>query len=403
MAVRKRTWMAGAEQKSAWVVNYRGQDGKRHQDTFARKKDADARWLEVGHELREGTHVARSSSITVAEAAEQWLQAGKLNNLERSTLAQYHSHVTHHIVPLIGRVKLSDLSSPRVQRFADDLLAQANIRDGDVTVSRSTARKVLVSLKQLLRHAQRQGTISKDPARPISIKVPKRGTTKICAGRDFPSKAEINAMLAAVSGRWRPLIVTAVFTGMRSSELRGLRWGDVDIKAGVIHVRQRADAWGAMGTPKSEAGERSIPMTPMVANTLREWRLTCPHRDRGKKGESDPGVLDLVFPTTLGGVENHANMLHRGFHPLQVACGMTRPTGRKDANGRPIMRAKYGLHTLRHFFASWLIDQNFSLKRVQGMLGHATLAMTADTYGHLFPDLENDAAKMAEGGRELLG
>jgi integrase len=77
-------------------------------------------------------------------------------------------------------------------------------------------------------------------------------------------------------------------------------------------------------------------------------------------------------------------------------------SGEIDGEGDPILRARYGFHTLRHFFASWLLDQGFSLKKAQGMLGHATMAMTADTYGHLLPDLENDAAKMEAGALALV-
>src|SRR5262249_3025471 len=146
--------------------------------------------------------------------------------------------------------------------------------------------------------------------------------------------AEINTILQAATGRWRALLVTAIFTGMRSSELRGLRWEDVDAK--LIHVHQRADAWGTMGAPKSEAGERTIPMTSMVANTLKEWKLACPRRD---------GKLDLVFPNGAGNVESHGNFCSRGWYPLQTAAGLTEDTGRKDAEGRPVLRPKYGFHT----------------------------------------------------------
>ena len=76
--------------------------------------------------------------------------------------------------------------------------------------------------------------------------------------------------------------------------------------------------------------------------------------------------------------------------------------GEKDAEGTAVLRAKYGFHTLRHFFASWLLAEGFSLKKAQGLLGHATMAMTADTYGHLLPDLENDAARMAAGELALV-
>jgi integrase len=252
---------------------------------------------------------------------------------------------------------------------------------------------VLSSLKGIIKHAQRQGLIAKNPAQPVSIRVPKRGTVKLKAGRDFPDKAETNAILKTASGRWRPLIVTAVFTGMRASELRGLRWEDLDLARALIHVRQRADHWGTMGLPKSEAGERTIPMTPMVTNTLKEWKLACPRRE---------GKLDLVFPNGGGNVETHANICNRSWYPLQIEIGLTQDTGEKDAEGTPVLRAKYGFHCLRHFFASWLLAEGFSLKKAQGLLGHATMAMTADTYGHLLPDPENDAAKMEAGALALV-
>ena len=216
---------------------------------------------------------------------------------------------------------------------------------------------MLSSLKSIIKCAQRQGQIAKNPAQPVAIRVPKRGTVKLMAGRDFPDKAEINTILKAASGRWRPLIVTAVFTGLRASELRGLRWADCDLDRKLIHVRQRADHWGTMGAPKSEAGERTIPLTPMALNTLKEWKLACPRRD---------GALDLVFPNGAGKVESHANFCNRGWYPLQIACGPRRGQGEKDEDGQPIRRAKYGFHCLRHFFASWLLAEGFSLKKAKG-------------------------------------
>ena len=65
-------------------------------------------------------------------------------------------------------------------------------------------------------------------------------------------------MMEAATGRWRPFIITAIFSGMRASELRGLTWDNVDLDAGIIHVRQSADAWRRMGPPKSRAGSRDI-------------------------------------------------------------------------------------------------------------------------------------------------
>jgi len=129
----------------------------------------------------------------------------------------------------------------------------------------------------------------------------------------------------------------------------------------------------------------------MAVNALREWKLKCP------KGEAG-----LVFPNGAGKVESHSNIANRFFGPLQVACGIAEDSGEKDDDGRPIMRARYGLHALRHFYASWLIDQGFQPKRVQTLLGHASITMTFDTYGHLFPSPEDDHAKLAAGEAGLL-
>jgi integrase len=178
------------------------------------------------------------------------------------------------------------------------------------------------------------------------------------------------------------LFVTAVFTGMRSSELRGLTWDHVDFARKVIKVQQRADHWGCLGAPKSAAGEREIPMSPMVVNALKEWRLAC---SKGSGG--------IVFANGNGNIENHSNIANRGFYALQRAAGIV------DVEGKP----KYGLHALRHFFASWAIEQGFSPKRVQALLGHSSIQMTFDVYGHLFPSLEDDHAKFAAGELAIVG
>jgi integrase len=248
--------------------------------------------------------------------------------------------------------------------------------------SRAMARKVLVSLKSILGEAQRRGLVAHNAAQPVKVDVKKRDQGKLVVGRDIPSKAEVSAILAVAAGRWRPLFTTAVFTGMRASELRGLTWDDINFERRVVHVRQRANLWGEIGAPKSAAGDREIPMTPMVVNVLKEWKLVCPR-----------GELGLAFPNGAGRVEAHSNLATRGFDPLQTAAGITGP------NGKP----KYGPHSLRHFFASWAIEQGFSPKRLQAMLGHSSIQMTFDRYGHLFPSLEDDHAKFAAGELAVVG
>jgi len=309
-SVYKRTWSGqDGRERVRWVAAYKDQHGQRHNKGFRVKKEAKAFLVLTEGEIVRGIHTPESGSITVAEAARLWLKRGELEKLERSTLRQYRNHVDLHILPLIGAVKLAKLATPIVQLFRDKLLE---------TRSRALARKVLASLKSIIVEAMRRGLVAQNPAQPVAIDSKKRGEGKLVIGVDVPSKEEISLLLDRAQGRWRPFFVTAVYTGMRASELRGLSWDAVDFERKIIHVRQRADAWGAIGDPKSAAGDRVIPMTPGVFNVLREWRLACPK-----------GSLGLVFPNGNGNVESHANIAGRGFAPLQRALGLT------DAQGRP--------------------------------------------------------------------
>jgi integrase len=384
--VRKRKWTNKNGEQTAWIADYFDQQGKRHIKTFDKRKDADAWLVTARGEVARGVHTPENASITVAEAAEIWMEKGTLEKLERSTLRQYRNHVDLHIKPSrIGNEKLARLSTPAIEAFRDDLLRKC---------SRPMARKVLASLKSVLGEAQRRGLVAQNAAQPVKVDVKKRDQRKLAVGRDIPSKEEVQTILRKAEGRWRPLLVTSIFTGMRASEMRGLTWDDVDFERKLVHVRQRANLWGEIGAPKSAAGDREIPMSPMVVSALREWRLACPR----KPSEESEGRLWFVFPNGNGNVENHANIANRGFYALQIRAGMVAPDPKKkDGDGNPVMKPKYGLHALRHFFASWAIERGFSAKRLQALLGHSAIQMTFDRYGHLFPSPEDDHAKFVAG------
>jgi integrase len=375
MSVRKRKWGEG---KEAWIVDYTDQNGERHIRTFDRKKDADEYHATVKVDVRQGVHTAPSKSISVAEAADDWIAYIEREGRERSTLDQYRQHVRLHINPLIGRKKLTELTTPGVNAFRDALLEK---------LSRPMARKVLTSLKSLLRDAQRRGNVSQNVAADVKIKATKRGKRKLKVGVDIPTADEIRRILHAAPDKWRRLLLVLTFAGLRASEARGLRWQDVDFKRGELHVRQRADRYNAIGKPKSESGERTIPLGPHALNTLKEWKLACP------KGEHD-----LVFPSSEGTVVRLENIIRRGLIPAQIVAGVVT----KDNE------AKYtGLHALRHFYASWCINRKadggleLPPKVVQERLGHASIVMTMDIYGHLFPR-GDDGAELAAAESALL-
>jgi len=396
MSVRKRKWTtAKGEAKEAWQADYVDGEGKRQRQSFDKKKDADAFLLKAMSEVRDGVHVPDSETITVSAAGNLWLKSGTSDGLERTTLDQRRQHLTLHIVPFIGNTKLNKLTVPSIRAFQDTL--RENGRSAAM-IKRST-----VSLGSILADSQLRGHSVRNPVHEMSrakssrTKIEKRQQKRLEIGVDIPTTAEIKALIAAAEGRWRPLIITAVFTGLRASELRGLRWADVDLASAMLHVRQRADRYHAIGMPKTDAGQRKVPLTPMTVNTLREWKLACPKGD-----------LDLVFPTGSGKVEGHSNMVNRGLIPTMIAGGVATVTGRDD-EGKPTVAAKYtGLHALRHWFASWCINRRseggleLSPKQVQERMGHSNIAVTLDTYSHLFPTQDEQSA-LAAAERSMFG
>lgn len=398
MSVRKRTWTtATAEAREAWVTAYTDANGARRLKTFSRKKDADAFAATAHVEVREGVHIADSASVTVKTAADMWLTSAEASGLERSTIAQYGQHVRLHIEPFIGETKLSALSIPLIRGFEDRLRAEGR--------SPAMARKVLVSLGTLIADAQERGLAARNPVRDLRVRrggkerrAERRQKGKLKVGVDIPRPDEVRAIVGALEGRWRPLLLTAIFTGLRASELRGLRWSGVDLERRELRVEQRADRFNEIGAPKSESGARTVPLPPLVANALKAWKLACP------KGE-----LDLVFPNASGGVESHHAIRSRGLIPAQLRASVTIATGEADTEGKPVLAAKYtGLHALRHFYASWSINRvadgglGLPLKVVQERMGHASVVMTADVYGHLFPS-GDDGEELAAAERALFG
>src|SRR5262249_34411314 len=162
----------------------------------------------------------------------------------------------------------------------------------------------------------------------------------------IPTKDEVRRILG-YAGKWRPILITAALTGLRSSELRGLMWSDVDLDKKILQVRRRAGYSGALGTTKSRAGTRTSPLAPPVVKARKEHQLALPK------------PLQSVFRNGRGHVHYHNVIQLYGFARVQVRAGVV------DEAGKP----KFGMHALRHFFASWAIEQGFSPKKVQALLG----------------------------------
>ncbi|MPY76169.1 MAG: tyrosine-type recombinase/integrase [Alphaproteobacteria bacterium] len=388
-SVRKKKRIYKGKVRWDWIVDYFDAAGERRQETFKRSKDANARLDVIKQELRAGVHTADSASMTVSEAGQVWIKACEAEGLERSTTHQYKNHLKYHINPILGQEKLSRLTKPKVQAFADQMLA-----DGK---SKALTRKVVTSLGSLIAEAEKRGLVAQNVARGLRLRNLKRRKEPVT----IPTLDEIQALINTASERWRPYILTAIFTGLRSSELRALRWADVDFDAKVIRVRRRADRWNEIGNPKSATSRRDVPMSAMVRNTLGTWQKECPRKGKTKENQ---GTLDLVFPNGSGNIENHANIYRRGFVPLQIACGAYTELPAEKEGDEPVKKVKYGLHDLRHAAASLFIQYaGYQPKRVQEVMGHASITMTFDIYGHLFPSPDDDQKAMSRIEEKLFG
>src|SRR5262249_17701542 len=281
MSVRKRKWITSkGEEREAFIVDFVDQEGNRDIKRIKKQNDANANRDTIGVNIRAGVH--SNSKMTVAEAADAWIKRVEADGAERTTIRQYRQHINLHIVPRIGRTKLSELTPASVERLRDDLLKN---------LSRPMARKVLTSFKSLLKTSKHLHV-----AGDVSIKRNPREKRVLEVGRDIPTPGELKRMIDAAKDNKRAhtLLLVVGLAGLRASELRGVRWKDVDLKVGELHVRQRADRYNEVGHPKSKAGVRTIPLAPDVLSALKEWKLACP------KGEAG-----VVFPTSTGQIEHH--------------------------------------------------------------------------------------------------
>jgi len=381
-SIRKRSWTSpGGEAKEAWQVDYRDAGGRRRSKQFARKKDADAWLTQAAWHVTQGTHTPDSQSITVKRAGELWLARARRESLEPATIAAYDQHVRLHINPMCGDKKLSHLTTPMIEGYRDQLMDN---------LSRPMAARVLRSFASIIAEAQRRGHVAQNVAAGVRVRRAQREKAKVA----IPTKVELNALIVAARSAGEPmalpLLTTAIFAGLRASELRGLPWRGIDLKGGTITIDQRADATGRIGPPKSAAGRRTIPLPAAAVQALREWKLRCPRTQE-----------DLVFPSIGNKAMSHRYMALNLFAPVQIAAAVFDLV--KTDNETEVKQPRYTLHELRHAAASLWIEQRVNPKRVQRWMGHSSIQVTFDTYGHLFDQADQDATVAAAIEREVLG
>ena len=365
MSIRKRLLPSGAVR---WQIDYKDSNSKRRSKQFQFEREAKDYQITVQSELRLGVHIPDSASATIEQAAEYWLTRCGNRKLEAGTLRNYQHHVSAHILPMIGKMKLSRLTRPTVEAFKDKLLK---------TKSWYTVERVLISLGALIDEAMRRGLIGQNVAKGVKVDRPGSRHDKELR---MPTKDELRRIIAGTAEAWpankpwRAITILAIFTGMRSSEIRGLTWDNVDFGRKIVRIRQRADFQNTMGSPKTKAGRRDIPMSDHVSNALKQWKLAGPKSDLG-----------LVFA--------NADISHIRGNIIR---------GRFTALLRTLEIPHYRFNDLRHSAAALMIEQGMSPKKIQQIMGHSSIQMTYDLYGYLFEAREDDAAAFAQIEARLL-
>jgi integrase len=304
-------------------------------------------------------------NMTVGEYLDVWLKGSVYGSVRQSTYDRDTNLVNNHIKPVLGGLKLKKLNSVHIQSFYRDRL--------DKGLSASTVHKMHDILRRGLAQATKWHLVQRNVA--DTVKPPKPAQKEICA----LSAAETRRLLEAASGdRLEALYVLAVHTGMRQGELLALRWQDVDMESAVVSVRRTLTRSGgrvAFGEPKTKKSRRSIRLTPQAVEALRS-HLERQLRDMEILGDRYQD-LGLIFTTDTGGLINPSNLRQRSFAPLLKRAGL------------PHMR----FHDLRHTCATLLLSRGVHPKFVQELLGHATIAITLDTYSHVMPNMGDATAR----------
>lgn len=288
---------------------------------------------------------------TFAAFAEEWMDTRVLTSCKPSEYATRRSILDLHLTPHLGALRLDRVDVRALERLKATLATATEERKA---LGAKSIRNVLAVATGLLRYAVDAGILDAVP----KVAWPKAAEPDF----DYLDAGEGARLIAGARPEWRAMIFVALRTGLRKGELLALQWGDVDLVTRRLNV-QRSDWEGQVGTPKSGHG-RIVPLSPEAVAVLKAHRHL--------KGE-------LVFCTEDGS----ALTRHECRRPLWYAC--------KRAGLRQV-----GWHVLRHSFASQLVAAGVSLKAVQELLGHSTIAVTM-RYAHVAPAAKVDAVALLDG------
>lgn len=370
-------WRRKDGRYSAAITYPYHRDGVTHRKRAQTTKstwEAAHRWLmERQRDLLGGVQ-SSPDNPRVGEYLDMWLSEVVEPSVAPKTYEKREYHVHSHIAPGLGNVRLKELSPRRIHLFYSHLARR------DPALATSTRRDIHATLKMALKQAVRWGMVPSnpcelvDPPKPLPDEMGDEAE-EVRALTDGQAKV----LFTSTRGqRWHCYYVTAIRTGLRPGELLGLQWGDVDLSGDPASLRVRRTLGIRQGggtytkRPKSEAGRRGVALHWEAAEALQNQNAML--ESEGHKR----GPKDLVFPSATGSPMDRGNLLRRHLKADLAAAGLPELT----------------LHELRHSYASIaLYEWRLPAEIVQESLGHTSLRMTVDLYGHLMPNAQADAMR----------
>lgn len=356
-------------------VGYDSQGKRKRRSFYGRTRAEVVQAMEVAlAEIRAGTYVA-PSDLTVGQWLDTWLREYAAPSIRPATWRSYESNIRVHLKPALGSVRLRHLQAAQVQRLLNDKLAGG--------LSPRSVEIMYTILHAALKQAAREGLVSRNVADYAKKPRKQRREMRVLTNE------EMGALLnAAATERLGICIEVLLGTGLRRGELVALRWQDVDLQSGVIHVTRTVNRVrlpdGSRRTtlsvqePKTAAGRRSVPLPPSVLLALRQWRARQ-NEERLIMGDAwvDTG---LVFTTPLGTMVDPDNLAH-------MLARVARRAGLSGVTA----------HTLRHTYATRLAENGVPAKIAQELMGHSTITLTLDIYTHVLPEQKRAVAGLLDG------
>ncbi len=358
-----------------------GRRGQVKRGGFATKREAEDALAEELDAQRRGVRPG-SGDVLVSEYLAEWLQNKVSAGLRPTTARSYRGHIDRYLAPLLGNLRLRELTSLDVERALRAVAESPGSTAGPATVQR-----VAATLRSSLSSAVRKRLVPYNAA--VNVELPRAPRPKVQPWEP----GEVGQFLDHAAGDpLGPLFEVIAMTGLRRGEALGLRWDDVDLARGVLVVRQQLVAADAptlcpvcrdghrglsFGPPKTSSGEaRLVDLDAHTVGAVVAHRLAQDeHRARWGVSYADHGLV-FAQPT---GMPLQPDRVTKRFRELAVAAGL-----------RPIR-----LHDLRHGQASLMLAAGVDLAIVSKRLGHSSLSLTADTYSHLLGGVGRAAADAA--------